>query len=69
MPAVQRDLGSPVSGLQWTLDAHTIVPASLLTAAGSTADRVGRRRAFRLGLVLSRAPRRCAARHRPPGDW
>ncbi|MFF4346230.1 DHA2 family efflux MFS transporter permease subunit [Streptomyces sp. NPDC001530] len=52
LPAVQQDLGSSVSGLQWTLDAYTIVLASLLTAAGSTADRVGRRRVFQLGLVL-----------------
>ncbi|MEU9450833.1 MFS transporter [Streptomyces sp. NPDC048277] len=52
LPTMQRDLGSSVSGLQWTLDAYTLVLASLLTPAGSTADRVGRRRVFRLGLVL-----------------
>ncbi|MFF1640438.1 DHA2 family efflux MFS transporter permease subunit [Streptomyces sp. NPDC058246] len=52
LPAMRRDLGSSVAGLQWTLDAYTIVLASLLTAAGSTADRVGRRRIFQLGLVL-----------------
>ncbi|MET7682520.1 MFS transporter [Streptomyces sp. NPDC005423] len=52
LPSVGRDLGSSVSGLQWTLDAYTIVLASLLTAAGATADRVGRRRVFQLGLVL-----------------
>jgi EmrB/QacA subfamily drug resistance transporter len=52
LPSMQEDLNSSVSGLQWTLDAYTIVLASLLMAAGSTADRVGRRRIFRLGLVL-----------------
>ncbi|MFI1366430.1 MFS transporter [Streptomyces griseochromogenes] len=52
LPSMQRDLDSSVSGLQWTLDAYTIVLASLLTLAGATADRVGRRRIFRLGLVL-----------------
>ncbi|MFI6559897.1 DHA2 family efflux MFS transporter permease subunit [Streptomyces sp. NPDC050534] len=52
LPSMQDDLGSSVSGLQWTLDAYTIVLASLLTLAGSTADRVGRRRVFQLGLVL-----------------
>lgn len=52
LPAIQRDLDSSVSGLQWTLDAYTIVLASLLTLAGSTADRVGRRRIFRLGLLV-----------------
>ncbi|MFF7241742.1 DHA2 family efflux MFS transporter permease subunit [Streptomyces collinus] len=52
LPAIQDDLHSSVAGLQWTLDAYTVVLASLLTLAGSTADRVGRRRVFRLGLVL-----------------
>ncbi|WP_079161711.1 DHA2 family efflux MFS transporter permease subunit [Streptomyces fodineus] len=52
LPSMQRDLDSSVSGLQWTLDAYTLVLASLLTLAGATADRVGRRRIFQLGLVL-----------------
>lgn len=52
LPSLQRDLGASVSGLQWTLDAYTLVLASLLMLAGSTADRVGRRRVFRAGLVL-----------------
>jgi EmrB/QacA subfamily drug resistance transporter len=52
LPAIQEDLHCSVSGLQWTLDAYTIVLASLLILAGSTADRVGRRRVFLLGLVL-----------------
>ncbi|MET7972757.1 DHA2 family efflux MFS transporter permease subunit [Streptomyces mirabilis] len=52
LPSIQEDLHSSVSGLQWTLDAYTIVLASLLILAGSTADRVGRRRVFLLGLVL-----------------
>jgi EmrB/QacA subfamily drug resistance transporter len=52
LPSMQRDLNSSVSGLQWTLDAYTIVLASLLTLAGATADRLGRRRIFQLGLVL-----------------
>ena len=52
LPTMQDDLNTSVAGLQWTLDAYTIVLASLLTLAGSTADRVGRRRIFQLGLVL-----------------
>ncbi|MCC5477028.1 DHA2 family efflux MFS transporter permease subunit [Streptomyces barringtoniae] len=52
LPSMQRSLHSSVPGLQWTLDAYTIVLASLLTLAGATADRVGRRRVFQLGLVL-----------------
>ena len=52
LPAIGRDLGASVSGLQWVLDAYTLVLASLLMLAGSTADRIGRRRVFRTGLVL-----------------
>ena len=52
LPAIQRDLGASVSGLQWTVDAYTLVLASLLMLSGSTADRIGRRRTFQAGLVL-----------------
>jgi EmrB/QacA subfamily drug resistance transporter len=52
LPSIQRDLHASVSGLQWTIDAYTLVIASLLMLSGSTADRVGRRRIFQLGLVL-----------------
>jgi EmrB/QacA subfamily drug resistance transporter len=52
LPAIQRELHSAVSGLQWTIDAYTLVLASLLMLSGSTADRVGRKRTFQLGLIL-----------------
>jgi EmrB/QacA subfamily drug resistance transporter len=52
LPAVRTDLHASVSGLQWTLDAYTLVLASLLILSGSIADRVGRRRIFQTGLVL-----------------
>jgi EmrB/QacA subfamily drug resistance transporter len=52
LPSVRRDLHTSVSGLQWTLDAYTLVLASLLLLAGSTADRVGRKRTFQAGLTL-----------------
>ncbi|MFD4657227.1 MFS transporter [Kitasatospora sp. NPDC058444] len=52
LPAVRRDLDTTVSGLQWTVDAYTLVLASLLMLSGSTADRIGRRRVFRIGLVV-----------------
>ncbi|WP_425540897.1 MFS transporter [Streptomyces coeruleorubidus] len=40
------------SGLQWTFDAYTLVLASVLMLAGSTADRIGRKRVFVAGLVV-----------------
>jgi EmrB/QacA subfamily drug resistance transporter len=52
LPDVRSSFGASVSGLQWTIDAYTLVLASLLILAGSTADRVGRRRVFQSGLVV-----------------
>jgi EmrB/QacA subfamily drug resistance transporter len=52
LPSIQRDLRATVSGLQWILDAYTLVVASLLMLAGSVSDRVGRRRVFQFGLLL-----------------
>ncbi|WP_327069450.1 DHA2 family efflux MFS transporter permease subunit [Kitasatospora sp. NBC_01302] len=52
LPAIQRDLHAPASGLQWVIAAYTLVLASLLILSGSVADRVGRRRIFQLGLLL-----------------
>ena len=52
LPSIQRDLHASVSGLQWTIDAYTLVLASLLMLSGSTGDRLGRRRIFQTGLVI-----------------
>jgi EmrB/QacA subfamily drug resistance transporter len=51
LPSIQRELHAPLSGLQWTIDAYTVVMASFLILAGSTADRFGRRRIFQIGLA------------------
>jgi EmrB/QacA subfamily drug resistance transporter len=52
LPAIRTEFNAPVSKLQWTIDAYTLVLAGLLMVSGSTADRVGRRRTFQTGLVL-----------------
>ncbi|MET8851732.1 MFS transporter [Amycolatopsis sp. NPDC004625] len=52
LPAIRRDLGASVSGLQWTVDAYTLVLAAFLVLAGSAADRFGRRRVFQCGLAV-----------------
>jgi EmrB/QacA subfamily drug resistance transporter len=52
LPSIGRDLHAHVSGLQWTVDAYTLVLASLLMLSGSMGDRLGRRRVFQTGLVL-----------------
>jgi EmrB/QacA subfamily drug resistance transporter len=51
LPSIGREFHAPLSGLQWTIDAYTLVLASLLMLSGSTADRLGRRRTFVIGLV------------------
>ncbi|MDH6126830.1 MFS transporter [Kitasatospora sp. GP82] len=52
LPSIQRDLGAAASGLQWIIDAYTLVLAALLILSGSVADRIGRRRVFQTGLVV-----------------
>jgi EmrB/QacA subfamily drug resistance transporter len=52
LPSIHHELRASVSGLQWTIDAYTLVLASLLILGGSTADRLGRRRIFQVGLVV-----------------
>ena len=42
LPSMGRDLRASESGLQWTVDAYTLVLAAFLVLAGSTADRAGR---------------------------
>src|ERR1700678_3212036 len=52
LPSIGRELHASVSGLQWTIDAYTLVLASLLMLSGSMADRFGRRRTFIVGLSV-----------------
>jgi EmrB/QacA subfamily drug resistance transporter len=52
LPSIGRDFNASVSGLQWTVDAYTLVLASLLMLSGSTADRLGRKRVFVIGLLV-----------------
>ncbi len=52
LPAIHRSFHSSLAGLQWTIDAYTLVIASLLMLSGSTADRIGRKRVFQTGLAI-----------------
>jgi EmrB/QacA subfamily drug resistance transporter len=52
LPSLRVDLHASTSGLQWIIDAYTLVLASLLVLGGSTGDRLGRRRVFQTGLAL-----------------
>ncbi len=52
LPSIRRDFDASVAALQWTTAAYTVVLASLLMLGGSTADRLGRARVFKIGLAL-----------------
>ncbi len=52
LPAIQQDLHATLSGLQWILDAYTLVVATLLMLSGSLSDRFGRRNEAGLSRVL-----------------
>ncbi len=52
LPAIQHSLHASIAGLQWVLDAYTLVVASLLMFSGSMSDRFGRRLVFQIGLSL-----------------
>lgn len=52
LPAIGNSLHASVSGMQWTVDAYTLVLASFLMLSGSTGDRLGRRRTFQVGLAI-----------------
>ena len=52
LPAIGRDLGAGVAGLQWVLDGYVLPLAALVLPAGSLSDLYGRRRIFILGTVV-----------------
>src|SRR3954449_7843542 len=52
LPSIRDDLGGGISGLQWVVDAYTLMFAGLLLTSGAVSDRVGARRAFGFGLAL-----------------
>jgi EmrB/QacA subfamily drug resistance transporter len=51
LPSIGAGLHVGTRGLEWTVDAYTLVLASLLMSSGALADRLGRRRVFRIGLL------------------
>ena len=52
LPAIRDDLGGGVNGLQWVVNAYTIVFAALLLSMGALADKWGAKRVYLIGLVL-----------------
>ena len=52
LPTLAKDLHAGSSGLQWIVDAYSLVFAGLLLTAGAVGDRWGRRLALNGGLVV-----------------
>jgi EmrB/QacA subfamily drug resistance transporter len=52
LPHIQADLGFSPAGLQWVVSAYTLFFGGFLLLGGRTADLIGRRRMFALGLIV-----------------
>src|SRR5436305_14332584 len=50
LPAIRRDFGAGITGLQWVIDGYTLMFAALLLWSGALSDRIGSRRASTAGL-------------------
>jgi len=51
LPALGRELGAGMAGLQWTLDAYLLTLTAFLLLGGSLGDLYGQRRIFLVGVV------------------
>ena len=52
LPAIRNSLSGGMAGLQWVVDAYTLMFAALMLSAGALADRAGARRAYAWGVAL-----------------
>lgn len=52
LPAIERDLETSVTLIQWIINAYTLCLASLLLVGGAAGDLFGRRRVFATGIAL-----------------
>jgi MFS transporter, DHA2 family, methylenomycin A resistance protein len=52
LPSIQDHFGSGVSGLQWIIDAYTLVFAAFMLTGGTLGDLYGRKRTFLVGLSI-----------------
>ena len=51
-PAIQDDLGTGLSGMQWIVNGYMITLSSLILLSGSLSDRYGRVRLFMVGVAV-----------------
>jgi len=68
LPSLVRELGATTTNLQWIVDAYTLVFASLILAAGSTSDRLGRKGVLLTGLGVFAAGSLAGSLGHSPGQ-
>ncbi|MHB1504353.1 MAG: MFS transporter [Acidimicrobiales bacterium] len=52
LPALSKSLHTSTSGLQWIVDAYSLVFGALLLSAGAIGDRRGAKAVFQVGMVI-----------------
>jgi EmrB/QacA subfamily drug resistance transporter len=52
LPSIQRDLGISIDSLQWVVGGYALTFGGFLLLGGRLGDLLGRRRLFKVGLVL-----------------
>ena len=52
LPSIRNGLGFTTTGLQWVVNAYTLTFAGLLMLGGRSADLLGRRRVFLVGVTM-----------------
>lgn len=52
LPSIGESFHVGIAGLEWVVNAYTLVLASLLITSGALADRFGRKRVFQIGLII-----------------
>src|SRR5947199_8420114 len=68
LPSLVRQLGATTTELQWVVDAYTLVFASLILAAGSLSDRLGRKGLLLAGLAVFGAGTLAGSLAQTPGQ-
>lgn len=52
LPSIQKELGSTMAELQWTMNAYMLAFAGLMLVAGWLGDRIGKKPVFIAGLLV-----------------
>ncbi|GAA2930034.1 MFS transporter [Streptomyces thioluteus] len=52
LPAMERDLHASVAGMQWAVASYSLATATLMLYAGSTGDRIGRKRVLMAAVAI-----------------